>query len=189
MKINDSIINSITREFLFRTVGEEIPEGYCFSICYPLSILFTLLDIPNQIEFGSVNHKGISVSHFWIKFDNNGTILDPTIRQFVHYSDPFYFGDINESPVKINNKIIERTWEEEFPEIYQSWSEIYYGKAPTIPRTSEFILKMKELNRKAALTLLHFIDKYQLSKELEKFEYGKLYFKPIFAFYSSNRLS
>ena len=76
------LIKEIAEDFVFQTYNNEIPDGYCFSLCYPLSILFSLMEIEHEITIGKSRKNNIEVSHFWITFDNNGIILDPAIKQF-----------------------------------------------------------------------------------------------------------
>ena len=88
------LIKEIAEDFVFKTYNNEIPDGYCFSLCYPLSILFSLMEIEHEITIGKSRKNNIEVSHFWITFDNNGIILDPAIKQFNQNESSVYLGDI-----------------------------------------------------------------------------------------------
>lgn len=94
MELNYDIIKEIAEDFVFQTFGNENPDGLCFSLCFPLSVLFTLMDIDHEIAFGKAQKVHAEISHFWIILDKNGTILDPTIRQFNSNEVKVYLGKI-----------------------------------------------------------------------------------------------
>jgi len=94
MEYNHNLIKEITEDFVFQTYKNEIPDGYCFSLCFPLSVLFSLMGIEHELTFGKAKKNNIEVSHFWITFDINGFIVDPTIKQFNENESSVYVGDI-----------------------------------------------------------------------------------------------
>jgi len=97
MPANYNVIKEIAEDFVSQTYKNDIPDGYCFSLCYPLSVLFTLMDIEHEITFGKAKQKHIELSHFWISLDGNGTILDTTIKQFNQNESTVFLGDIREN--------------------------------------------------------------------------------------------
>jgi len=52
MEYNHNLIKEITEDFVFQTYKNEIPDGYCFSLCFPLSVLFSLMGIEHELKFG-----------------------------------------------------------------------------------------------------------------------------------------
>lgn len=179
MDNNYYLIKEIAEDFVFQTYKNEIPNGYGFSLCYPLSVLFSLLEIEHEITFGTSKKHIVEVSHFWITLNINGIILDPTIKQFNHNESSVYLGDIQKNETTKRYKIIEISRDEAFPKIYDKWAELIFqdNKRRSLPVALEN--KLITLNVAASQVLFFYMDKYGLKEKLLKSNYGLLYFKPI----------
>lgn len=179
MEHNYDLIKEIAQDFVFQTYKNEIPEGYCFSLCYPLSVLFTLLDIEHEITFGKSQKNNIEISHFWITFGTDEFILDPTIKQFNQNESAVYLGSIQKN-VSTNKYIkIENTGDEEFKQIYQLWAEPLFQHNHRRPLPIDFENKLIAFNIAASQVLFSYITKYSLKAKLINSSYGLSYFKPI----------
>ena len=173
------LIKEIAEDFVFQTYDNEIPDGYCFSLCYPLSILFSLMEIEHEITIGKSRKNNIEVSHFWITFNNNGIILDPTIKQFNQNESSVYLGDIQKNETTNRYIKIENIGDESFPNIYELWANLLYQHKHRIPLPIELEKKLITLNVAASQVLFYYINKYGLKETLLKSKYGLSYFKPI----------
>lgn len=179
MENNYKLIKNIAKEFVVQTYNNEIPDGYCFSLCYPLSVLFSLMVIENEITFGKAKKNNIQVSHFWITFDNNGFILDPTIKQFNENESSVYMGDIQKNATTKKYIKIENIGREEFLKTYESWADLLFQQNHRRRLPIELENKIIKLNIAASQILFFYIDKYGLKEKLLKSNFGLLYFKPI----------
>ncbi len=173
------LIKEIAEDFVFQTYDNEIPDGYCFSLCYPLSILFSLMEIEHEITIGKSRKNNIEVSHFWITFNNNGIILDPTIKQFNQNESSVYLGDIQKNETTNRYIKIENIGDESFPNIYELWANLLYQHKHRIPLPIDLEKKLITLNVAASQVLFYYINKYGLKETLLKSKYGLSYFKPI----------
>jgi hypothetical protein len=182
------LIKEIAEDFVFQTYNNEIPDGYCFSLCYPLSILFSLMEIEHEITIGKSRKNNIEVSHFWITFDNNGIILDPTIKQFNQNESSVYLGNIQKNETTNRYINIENKGDESFPNIYELWANLLYQHKHRIPLPIELEKKLITLNVAASQVLFYYIDKLGLKETLLKSKYGLSYFKPISFVFNQNNL-
>jgi hypothetical protein len=173
------LIKEIAEDFVFQTYNNEIPDGYCFSLCYPLSILFSLMEIEHEITIGKSRKNNIEVSHFWITFDNNGIILDPTIKHFNQNESSVYLGDIQKNETTNRYVKIENKGDEIFPNIYELWANLLYQHKHRIPLPIDLEKKLITLNVAASQVLFYYINKLGLKEMLLKSKYGLSYFKPI----------
>ncbi len=181
------LIKEIAEDFVFQTYNNEIPDGYCFSLCYPLSILFSLMEIEHEITIGKSRKNNIEVSHFWITFDNNGIILDPAIKQFNQNESSVYLGDIQKNETTNRYIKIENNGDEIFPNIYKLWADLLYQHKHRIPLPIDLEKKLITLNVTASQVLFYYINKLALKEMLLKSKYGLSYFKPIsFVFKQKN---
>jgi hypothetical protein len=182
------LIKEIAEDFVFQTYNNEIPDGYSFSLCYPLSILFSLMEIEHEISIGKSRKNNIEVSHFWITFDNNGIILDPTIKQFNQNESSVYLGDIQKNETTNRYIKIENKGDEIFPNIYELWANLLYQHKHRIPLPIELEKKLITLNVAASQVLFYYINKLGLKEMLLKSKYGLSYFKPISFVFNQHNL-
>ena len=182
------LIKEIAEDFVFQTYNNEIPDGYCFSLCYPLSILFSLMEIEHEITIGKSRKNNIELSHFWITFDNNGIILDPTIKQFNQNESSVYLGDIQKNETTNRYIKIENKGEEIFPNIYELWANLLYQHKHRIPLPIDLEKKLITLNVAASQVLFYYINKLGLKEFLLKSKYGLSYFKPISFVFNQHNL-
>jgi hypothetical protein len=92
-------IKELVNEFTSQTFGTEIPEGLCFSTCFPISILLYIKQIKNTISCSEVPKNNSTLTHVWLTLDNEDTILDPTIRQFDPNMESTYIGKLSENEI------------------------------------------------------------------------------------------
>ena len=188
MKNKYILIKEIAEDFVFQTYNNEIPDGYCFSLCYPLSILFSLMEIEHEITIGKSRKNNIELSHFWITFDNNGIILDPTIKQFNQNESSVYLGDIQKNETTNRYIKIENKGDENFPNIYELWANLLYQHKHRIPLPIDLEKKLITLNVAASQVLFYYINKLGLKEMLLKSKYGLSYFKPISFVFNQHNL-
>ena len=77
------------------------------------------MEIEHEITIGKSRKNNIEVSHFWITFNNNGIILDPTIKQFNQNESSVYLGNIQKNETTNRYIKIENNGDESFPNIYE----------------------------------------------------------------------
>lgn len=179
MNNNYGLIKEIAEDFVFQTYKNEIPDGYCFSLSYPLSVLFSLLGIEHEITFGTAKKYNIEISHFWITFNVNGIILDPTIKQFNHNESSVYLGDIQKNDTTKKYKILELNRVEDFSNTYEKWAELLFLKNNRRSLPVDLEKKLITINVAASQVLFFYLDKYGLKENLLKSTYGLSYFKPV----------
>lgn len=179
MEVTHKLIKEIAEDFVYRTYKNDIPDGYCFSLCYPLSVLFSLMGIEHEITYGKTFKKHVQISHFWITFKNDGTILDPTIRQFNQNESSVYYGEINKNETSKKYEIIQNTSDNDFHQTYDSWAEPLFQVKHRRPLPLDLENKLISFNVAAANVLYSHIEKYKLEERLLISEYGLKYFKPI----------
>jgi len=182
------LIKEIAEDFVFQTYNNETPDGYCFSLCYPLSILFSLMEIEHEITIGKSRKNNIELSHFWITFDNNGIILDPTIKQFNQNESSVYLGDIQKNETTNRYIKIENKGDENFTNIYELWANLLYQHKHRIPLPIDLEKKLITLNVAASQVLFYYINKLGLKEMLLKSKYGLSYFKPISFVFNQHNL-
>ena len=78
--------------------------------------------INDCIDFVDKTKNNIEISHFWITLDNNGTILDPTIKQFNPNELPVYFGNIQENATTSKYIKNENIGDQAFAQTYELWA-------------------------------------------------------------------
>ena len=86
------------------------------------------MGIEHEITFGKAQKNNIEVSHFWITFNINGIILDPTIKQFNQYESSVYMGDIQKNNTTKNFIKFENIGDEDFFKTYEMWAELLVKK-------------------------------------------------------------
>jgi len=179
MEYNHNLIKEITEDFVFQTCKNEIPDGYCFSLCFPLSVLFSLMGIEHELTFGKAKKNNIEVSHFWITFDINGFIVDPTIKQFNENESSVYVGDIQKNETTKRYIKIEIIGDEEFSKTYEMWTESILQIKNRRSLPNDFESKIITLNVATSQVLFFYINKYGLKEKLLNSNYALAYFKPI----------
>ena len=179
MEHNYDIIKEIAEDFVFQTYGNENPDGMCFSLCFPLSVLYTLMGFDYKIIFGKSPINHIEVSHYWITLDKNGTILDPTIRQFNSNEENVYLGNRFENETTKRYQINEGNVDDEFSQTYHSWAELLFQHEHRMPRTQDFEKRLITFNVATAQVLFKYLLKYGLLEKLKTSYYGLSYFRPI----------
>jgi hypothetical protein len=191
-------IKKLAEELTALTYGEEIPKGLCFSICFPLSILYDLFQIKHKITSGKSPKNDRYIDHFWITLlDNEDTIVDPTIRQFdpahqqkdleienyIGRLDRVYIGHRDQNPV--TEKFIQDGLELDdwFEGSYGSWTAPIINDDPyrrTLPKYYEDWTNL--MNVKAASLLYYYIIKNASADQFMMNKKCVYYFDPIFCF-------
>ena len=150
MDINYKLIKEIAEDFVYQSYKNDIPDGYCFSLCYPLSVLFSLMGIEHEITFGKASKNNIELSHFWINFVSNGIILDPTIKQFNEAESSVFLGDIHKNETTKKYIKIEHIGEEEFSQTLDMWADLLFQHNHRRPLPIDLENKLITLNIAAA---------------------------------------
>lgn len=179
MKHNYDIIKEIAEDFVYQTYGNENPDGFCFSLCFPLSVLFSLMDIDHEIAFGKAQKDHTEISHFWITLDKNGTILDPTIQQFNSNEAKVYLGSRFDNEKTKGYQINAGDIDDEFTKTYHSWAELLFQHEHRLPRTQDFENRLITFNVATAQVLFKYLLKIGLLEKLKTSYYGLSYFRPI----------
>jgi hypothetical protein len=179
MEHNYNLIKEMAEDFVFQTYGNENPEGLCFSLCFPLSVLFSLMDIDHEITFGKTTKDHTEISHFWITLDKNGTILDPTIRQFNSNEVKVYLGNRFDNETTKRYQINEGNVDDEFSQTYHSWAELLFQHEQRRPLPFELEKKLITFNVATAQVLFKYLTKYGLIEKLQTSYYGLSYFRPL----------
>ncbi len=143
-------IQNLTEKFIANTLGDVLPAGMCFVVCYPLHIHLTNNGIPNSIRAGYVPKLDTRelTEHYWLNLeDQEDTILDPTIQQFKGDLPPAFTEEkifickkpkeFLETPNYINLK---------FDETYQIWKGLF-DKEFELGVTSSVNFKAAEILR------------------------------------------
>jgi hypothetical protein len=180
------LIKEISEDFVSQTYQNQIPDGYCFSMCYSLSVLFSLMEIKHELTFGKSLKNNMEISHFWITMDNNETILDPTIKQFNPNELPVYFGNIQENETTSKYIKIENIGDQEFSQTYGLWAEPLLQNKPLKQLPPGLENKLISFNVAAAYVLMSHIHKLDLKEKLLNSGYALSYFKPISAVLRNN---
>ena len=181
-----NLLKEISEDFVSQTYQGQIPDGYCFSLCYPLSVLFTLIDIKHELTFGKSLKNNMEVSHFWITLDNNEIILDPTIKEFNPIELPVYLGHIQENETTSKFIKIENIGDQAFSQTYELWAEPLLQNKPLMQLPQALENKLISFNVAAAYVLMSYIHKLNLREKLLNSGYAVSYFKPISAVLKNN---
>jgi hypothetical protein len=183
MQMDRDRIKEMVNEFTSQTFGAEIPEGLCFSTCFPISILLDMNQINNSISCGEAPNNNIIVNHCWLTLDDEETILDPTIRQFDSNIESTYIGKLIANEVTKKYVPVKTSYQEWFDTAYNIWAEPFIDKQPrTFQREPGYEDKMNKLNIKTATILYSYIlemaskDQFMSSFKCER------YFSPILTF-------
>ncbi len=175
-------LKDMINEFTSQTFGTEIPNGLCFSTCFPISILLDIKQIKNAISCGDAPKNNTTVTHVWLTLDNEGTILDPTIRQFDSTMESIYIGKLEENKVTKKYIPINASYQEWFVTTYNNWAEPLIGKQPRTSREPGFENKMNLINIKTATVLYSYISKMETKNQIMSSFKCYRYFSPIFKF-------
>lgn len=141
------------------------------------------MEIDNTITCGNSPKNNGIVSHIWLTLDNEGTILDPTIRQFDYNMESVYLGKLTENEVTKKYIPEKRLYEELFKSTYGIWKEPLIDKQPrTYIRPEGFEDKMNLLNIRTASVLYDYIEKIPSNEVFIQKNKCKKYFSPIFTF-------
>ena len=181
-----NLLKEISEDFVSQTYQGQIPDGYCFSLCYPLSVLFTLMEIKHELTFGKSIKNNMEVSHFWITLDHNETILDPTIKEFNPNELPVYLGHIQENETTCKYIKIEDIGDQVFSQTYELWAEPLLQNKPLMHLPEALENKLISFNVAAAYVLMSYIHKLGLNQKLLNSGYAVSYFKPISAVLKNN---
>lgn len=75
-------ITNLCEEFLNLIPSNKSLQGFCFTICYPLSLYLSYKGFKNSLSLGSYD----GIPHYWINLDSyDNIIVDPTVTQFESY--------------------------------------------------------------------------------------------------------
>lgn len=111
--MTDKELLKFVKEFRKGVLGKREPDRMCFAICSPLSSLFSMVGVNNELVRGIIWDR-IGMEHYWLKLPD-GRIIDPTASQF---ADPkgnkmpvVYLGEKPEwyKTPKINDKKSKKT--------------------------------------------------------------------------------
>jgi len=81
---NKEKISNLCEEFLNLIPSNKSLQGFCFTICYPLSLYLYYKGFKNSLSLGAYD----GIPHYWINLDNYADIIvDPTVIQFGNYSE------------------------------------------------------------------------------------------------------
>lgn len=184
MKTDHQYIKKLTEDFTSESIRTEDPAGLCFATSFPLFIYLGTKQIKSSLRVGRVpmlntENKIRKVSHFWLQIDGEGTMLDPTIRQFDENEEPIYIGKLTENKVTKKYKLLHYHPEIWFPKTYRDW------KTPlddlSFPRDGVFEQRSIVFTLKLA-TILHKEIKMMPSPDNFINHYFELYFTPIYIF-------
>lgn len=179
MEHNYSIIKEIAEDFVFETYNNENPNGFCFSLCYPMSVLFNLMEIEHEISYGKSPKKEIEISHFWLTFDDNGTILDPTIQQFNSNEAKVFLGNRLDNEITKRYLINKEDVNDQFTQTYHSWAELLFQHENRRPLSLDLEKRLISFNVATAQVLLKHLTNYGLIEKLKTSYYALSYFRPI----------
>lgn len=183
MPLEKDEIKKLVNEFTSQAIGMENPEGMSFLTCFPISILLDLNQIDNAISYGNASRNNCLVDHCWLTIDTEGTILDPTIRQFDLSMESTYIGKLDENDITKKYQPINLPFQEWFVNAYNIWAEPLINKQPrTIRRESGFENKMNLFNIKTATILNSYISKMENKEQIMSSFKCQRYFSPIFKF-------
>ena len=176
-------IKKIVNEFTSQAIGTVNPEGMCFLTCFPISILLDIEQVGNTISCGYAYRNNSLVNHCWITLNNEGIIIDPTIRQFDSNIESIYIGKINDNEVTKKYVPFNVTYQEWFVNTHKIWAEPLINKQPrTFIREPEFENKMILSNIKTATILYSYILKMESTAQIMSSFKCDLYYSPIFKF-------
>ena len=104
---------NLIRNFVAKTLDDEVPDNKCFTVCYILSVYLSIYNIPHLIKSGNVMTATKNIGHYIITFKNNEGEIDPTAQQI----------DTTNPQVLIQEKLyIDSTFIEiEFDKTYEDW--------------------------------------------------------------------
>lgn len=138
----------------------------------------------NKIICGDFPKGNSSVRHFWLGLDDDGTIIDPTIRQFDEIIKTVYVGKVLCNNITRQFIQIESPIEEWFRPQYNLWAEPLIDRQPRTysERPKGFEDRINFLNIKTATVLYNYIEKAQLKERIIETKKFKCYFSPIFKF-------
>lgn len=183
MQTENDHIKKIVTEFTSQTIGIENPEGLCFVTCLPVSILLETHQIANSISCGDAPRNKSVVNHCWITLDHEGTIIDPTIRQFDPNMESTYVGKLDDNKVTKKYVPINASDQELILSTYKIWAEPLINKQPrTIIREPEFEHKMIYANIKTATVLYSYISTMACADQIMSSFKCNRYYSPIFKF-------
>jgi hypothetical protein len=183
MPLDNDKLKKLVNEFTSLTIGVENPEGMSFLTCFPISILLDLHQIDNSISYGVASRNNSLVNHCWLTLDSEGTILDPTIRQFDLNMESTYIGKLDENDITKYFEPINEPVQDCFDAAYNIWAEPLINKQPrTIRRESGFEFKMNLFNVKTAAILNSYISKMENRDQIMSSFKCQRYFSPIFKF-------
>lgn len=107
-------LEDLIRNFVARTLCNEVSDGQCFTLCYILSVYLSIHNILHSIKSGIVTTtttKGIG--HYIVTLKDNVCDIDPTAQQI----------DPTNPQVLIQEKLYPDSEfpEIEFDEVYEYW--------------------------------------------------------------------
>jgi hypothetical protein len=136
-----------------------------------------MMDIGHEFTFGKAMKEHIQLSHFWITLDNNGTILDPTIRQFNPIETTVYMGDILANETTRGYEKVQNTGNNVFSKVYALWAGFLLQEKHSMLLLQDFRKRVVSLNISAAHVLMSYVNNFGLKDKLHASQYGLYYFK------------
>jgi hypothetical protein len=165
------LVQTLTSE----PIGDQNPQGFCFSTSFALSIYLDAFGFKNSIAEGEFN-----CSHYWLNLNGyDNIIIDATIRQFDFRQDPIYIGKIDENEITKQYKITCSSFND-WVQLYQIWCNPKYNTLGE-RRPTDFYQKLLLHNLATASILNYEIQNLDSDTKLRttKTYLYKLYFQPI----------
>lgn len=182
MKSEHYRIKKLTEDFISESIKHEDPSGLCFATSYPLKIYLLTKKFNSKIIAGKVpksipEDENFKFDHFWLQIDKDGTMLDPTIKQFSGDDKmPIYLGKLDENVITKNYIVSEVPTKDWFQHVYDAW------RAPFMDSTYPFndFTKRSIAYQIRLATILHWeINNFPNPDKIIN-QYYQDYFTPIF---------
>jgi len=171
IKMTPVELKLLCEKFTTDIYGQENPQGYCFSVCYSLSVLFKLLNFEHNLVAGNYKNK----IHYWLELSSINMVLDPTIRQFENYNENVLLSNNDSAIYKQNYSKIHMVEDERFTNAFERWAN------PLLNNTSS-CQRFNLMNVKCALAFLSFVENLNLLDALKELDYVKIYLEPIVSY-------
>lgn len=184
MKLEHLRVKKLAEDFISESIKNEDPSGLCFATSYPLKIYLLTKNVRSKLIAGKVPKSipedvNFKFDHFWLQIDKDGTMLDPTIKQFSGDDKmPIYLGKLDENVITKSYIVSEIPTKDWFQNVYDAW------RTPFIDSTypcNDFTKRSIAYQIKLA-TILH-SEMNRLPNPDENINrYYQDYFSPIFIF-------
>lgn len=184
MKFEHLRVKKLAEDFISESIKSEDPSGLCFATSYPLKIYLLTKNVNSKLIAGKVpksipEDEHFKFDHFWLQIDKEGTMLDPTIKQFSGDDKmQIYLGKLDENVITKSYIVSEIPTKDWFQSVYNSWSTPFID--PTYP-CNDFTQRSIAYQIKLA-TILHSEMNRLPNPDENLNRYYRDYFDPIFIF-------